>query len=159
GGGRARVRMPYELLGLPTEPVDHGPADPYDDADARSRAVTAARTSDAWLDGTVHRDDEGGTMHVSVRARDGRQLGRIDAHGRALHAAVIHAVPRLLETGALPRNVKLDAEFRTWSGVRDVEEALVVQAVEGADTKLPDAQCRALERVDPGARPPTLERG
>src|SRR5207244_2086496 len=87
GGDATHVLLPYALLDLTTEPVDHGPLDPYGDADARRRALAAARHASAWLDGSIAHDDDGFQLHVVVRAPDGRTVGSADSRRPMLRGA------------------------------------------------------------------------
>lgn len=154
GGDARRVRQPFALLALPAEPIDDGPLDPYGEPDARARALAAARSASAWLDGTVVHDDDGMHLHVVVRAPDGRAAGAADATRPMLRGAAEEVVRALAAARTLPRATRLDAEFARWSGLGSVDDALLAQAAESA----PAGHCEALARLPATARPPTTQR-
>jgi hypothetical protein len=124
-GRLEHVLVPAELLGLPRQPTDDFPQDPYGAADARARAIAVAKQrAQSWLDGAIHKKPHGFQVTLIVRAPDGGERGRADGAGKFVGLAVRDAMQRLFDAGTLPKVAQIDAETARWSGVRDVGLAL-----------------------------------
>jgi eukaryotic-like serine/threonine-protein kinase len=136
GGAAARTRVPAELLGLPREPVDGFPVDPFGQADAAARSLDAARRrAAAYVDGEVVKEASGFRVALVLRRPDGGEIGRGAGVGRALYQAVREAMGPLVGPDRIPRAVALDPEVAEWSRVANIDEALVL-----LDTTLAMAQ-------------------
>jgi eukaryotic-like serine/threonine-protein kinase len=115
GARSARTLFAAELLGLPAAPVDGFPEDPWGVADARDRALAAAKArASAYLDGTIAPAKEGLHVELSLRASaDGRELARGQGTGLLL-AAVREAMAPFEQTGAIPSVPDGDPFLREW---------------------------------------------
>jgi predicted Ser/Thr protein kinase len=95
GGTHRHVRFPAELLGLPRQPSNDFPDDPYEDPGARARTLAEARTrSVPYADGTVEATDEGFQVGVTLHAADGRPFGEASGKGETLGEATGAALRR-----------------------------------------------------------------
>lgn len=144
GGDPTRTRGPAELAGLPIVAGDEFPADPWGEDDARERTLTAARETDAWIDGDVRRREDGG-MHVTLRlVAGGETLETAEGESDALYDAVAQATSGL--ASALPTREALDADVARWTGTESPEVMLL--ADELFDASLTgvgvDRRCAAL---------------
>jgi hypothetical protein len=125
GGRLDRVLVPAELLDLPRQPTDDFPRDPYGAADARDRAITAAKErARLWLDGRVEKTADG--FHVALVARDddGDDEARGEGSGHHVYIAVREAMAPLVKADAIERADAIDHEVAEWTGVKDVDLAL-----------------------------------
>ncbi|MBI4956629.1 MAG: serine/threonine protein kinase [Myxococcales bacterium] len=122
GGGHERVLPPAALLDFPRAPGAGFPADPFGAADARERALAAARARAAvHLDGFVAAEASAFRLHLEVVTRDGQVVGSADAEGAALIDAVERATEALADAGAIPVSARTSP---------DVERATLVTSPE-----------------------------
>jgi eukaryotic-like serine/threonine-protein kinase len=125
GGRKERTLVPAELLGLPVEPSDAFPSDPYGKVGAVEASLTAARRrSQAYLDGEVTWTSPSFTVKLSFHAADGTELGRAEAQGAGLYEAVRAAMAPLVDDGWIPKAAELDPQIAAWSLTRSVDDAL-----------------------------------
>jgi hypothetical protein len=94
GGLPSRTLGPAELVkGIPREPADNAPQDPFSvpAATAESREAAKAR-SDAVIEGTIKKESEDIIVSLIVRGKDGRELARSEGRGYELFVAVSKAI-------------------------------------------------------------------
>jgi len=94
GGASSRTLSPAELIpGIPREPSDQAQSDPFGTAGVRGRTVEAARKrAPAYIDGTVTKAPLDFSVELTLRASDGRQLGKGQGRGDELFEAVSAAM-------------------------------------------------------------------
>ena len=127
GGEPARTLVAPELLGLPAQPIDRFPEDPYAAPEARARSIEAARRrAAAYVDGQVARDGSGFRVAVAVCRPDGAVIDRAEGRGRALYEAVRAAMEGLVQRGALPEAPALDPTVAAFSRAHEVGGALAL---------------------------------
>ena len=122
GGESDRTLAPAELVkGIPREPADHAPLDPFSVATApeESRNSAAARAT-ATIEGMVGRDGNDVTVALTVKTKDGRELARGEGKGYELFVAVSHAM-RAARGGFASRDPS--AFQKQWLRVRSVDAA------------------------------------
>jgi hypothetical protein len=125
GGATSRTHNPAELLGLPREPTDDFPVDPYSASDARLRSRDAARQLDAYIDGKVASDSAGFQIAISLHDATARLAGA-EGRGTSLLEAVRTAMQPLVDQGLLPWAEALDPAVREFSRARDPAAALAL---------------------------------
>lgn len=127
GGGSARTQLPAELLDLPRTPVDDFPLDPYGPAEARGRAVAAAKTrASAWFDGEVTRRPDGLSVTLVLRSADDRELARGTGAGRHPLHATRAAMEALRGATPLPAAGAPSSWLSKWMRVRTTTAALLL---------------------------------
>ena len=120
GGQAARTLIPAQLLDAPAEVVESLVADLFDRADARPRAVEAAKhRAQAWLDGSIERRKGGFAVTLVLRDSDGRERGRGAGEGKYVHEAVRGAMDPMVADGAIPVAAALDAAEAPWDNTTD----------------------------------------
>jgi predicted Ser/Thr protein kinase len=120
GGEATHVIVPAALLGLPGQPHEDFPLDPFSSPDARSRALAAAHARGAvYLDGSVERRAEGFRVRLVLKDAADHELGHGEGAGVALHQAIRTAMDPLVRPDAIPQAAAVDSEVATWSGVRE----------------------------------------
>ncbi len=120
GGDAARALPPAALLELPATPSDF-PLDPYAAADARDRALDAARASGRGvLDGSITRSPDGFT--VTLWVEDAGVISSSAPGGGDFATAVATAVDDLFATGALALAGAPDPATARWRGVESIDE-------------------------------------
>lgn len=153
-GGPVRARTPARLLGLPSTPSERTPADPWDDAEARGRAIEAAeRAGLAWIDGRVVGEADALTVELTLRGASGESLGTGSGEGAFL-GAVRHAVEGLRASGALARVPEPDPQWTSWEGVSDPATAndLLDARQDGHDDEALCERLRHTESLAPWRR-------
>jgi hypothetical protein len=132
-GGTGGTLVPAELLGLPREPSDHYPLDPYGEPDARTHAIAAAKTRAAEiLDGEVDKTAHGFHVTLVVKKPDDSELARAQGDGEELYQAVREAMRPLVRPDVLRRAPSIDPAVAKWTGVSDVDVALQLDDWESA---------------------------
>ncbi len=129
GASHARALAPAELLpGMPREPVDQVPIDPFSapEADARIRAAAKARAQ-VIADGTIERSPRDFGVEIVLRTTDGAEIARGHGHDVELYAAVTQAV-----RGAVPAG-KVSSFQREWLGAETTDAALELLDLATAD--------------------------
>jgi hypothetical protein len=127
GGRPERTLVPAELLGLPRGPTDTFPQDPYGQAGARERSVTAAQLgAQAYLDGEVTWSPAGFAVALSLHRADGTQIESSAGEARGLYEAVRSAMTLLIGPALIPKSSVLEPEIAAWSRTKDVDAALGV---------------------------------
>ncbi len=123
GGRSGRTLLPAELLkGIPREPVDDAPLDPFsrDGAAAEMREAARARAT-ATIDGSVTMERGDFVVRIVARTRDGRELGRGEGRGFELFVAVSQAM-RAAARAFAP--TAPSAFQREWMRVDSIDAAL-----------------------------------
>jgi serine/threonine protein kinase len=127
GGRASQTLVPAELLGLPRQPVDAFPVDPYAGPEARARSLGAAqRRATAYVDGEVVKEASGFRVTLALHRGEGGELARATGSGRSLYRAVREAMTPLVGPDLLPRASALDPGVADWSRTRDIDSALVL---------------------------------
>lgn len=131
GGDTERAIPPAALLALPALPAESFPKDPYGDADARARALSAARASSALvLDGAVRGGGSAYRVELSVLIPSGEVVG---ASGEGpLVVAVATAIDGLVARGVFPLADELDPDVERRYGVSDATSLAAVTDATGA---------------------------
>jgi eukaryotic-like serine/threonine-protein kinase len=124
-GNRAeRTLLPAELLDLPRTVVDNFPEDAFGAADARERAIKAAKTrGQAWLDGSVEHSPDGFTVELVLRAGD-RDLVHGTGRKPTLVAAIHDAMAPI--DRFVPAARDDDPFLREWMGARTADAAVAI---------------------------------
>ncbi|HUS30826.1 MAG TPA: serine/threonine-protein kinase [Kofleriaceae bacterium] len=124
-GNRAeRTLLPAELLDLPRTVVDNFPEDAFSAADARERAIAAAKTrGQAWLDGSIDHTADGFTVELVLRVGD-REL----AHGSGRSATLVPAIHDAMAPidRFVPAARDDDPFLREWMGARTADAAVAI---------------------------------
>ncbi len=143
GGRPERTLLPAELLDLPRTPARDFPEDPYVGADARARAVAAARErASVWIDGSLRRHDRGFAVELRLVGPDG--AGKPASADRpVLSEAIAEAVAQLDRT-ALGVVDAIDEELVDILGTRTVAATLLALDLLGGDPAAREARCREL---------------
>jgi len=127
GGRPERTLVPAQLLGLPHEPRDEFPRDPYGLLPVQDQTVAAARhAAQAYLDGEVTWSAAGFTVTLSLHRSDGTQLASTTGQGRGLYEAVRSAMAPLIRSDLLPKASALAPEIARWARTDNVDDALGV---------------------------------
>jgi tRNA A-37 threonylcarbamoyl transferase component Bud32 len=127
GGLASRTRAPAELLDL-RHAMAHDD-DPYGSDDARARSLAAARSAEAYLDGSVFRvgvDDLAPTFRVELvlRRADASEVMRASGEASALYEAVRAAMNRLVAAHALPAAGRPDPTTADYARAHDIATML-----------------------------------
>ena len=151
GGQPERTLAPAQLLGLPREPRDDFPRDPYASPSVQDQTVAAARQeAQAYLDGEVGWSAAGFTVALSLHRSDGSELARGTGLGRGLYEAVRSAMAPLVRGDLLPKARALAPEIARWARTDRVDDALGVLdlafAVAHNAGDLP-AECRRFDEL------------
>lgn len=153
GGGPDRTLVPAELLALPRGPVDDPAPDPYADATARDRTLTAARArGTAYLDGRVSRSTAGYRVELVLHGRGGAAVARAAGERAALYEAVRAAMEPLVRSSMIPRRA-LDPVVADYTRARDTGALVALVDVTMAlanNAGALDRECeRALTAIGP----------
>jgi len=127
GGLPSRTRVPAELLDL--RRAMEFDEDPYGGADARARALVAARQSDAYLDGRISRLGSADAalrlrVDLTLRRADTTEIKRGTGEGHALYEAVRAAMAALIGPDAIPLARAPDPTVADYARARDVATML-----------------------------------
>jgi eukaryotic-like serine/threonine-protein kinase len=155
GGRVERTLAPAELLGLPPEPADSFPADPYGEPDARDRSLTAARQrAQAYLDGEVSWSSAGFEVALSLHRPGGDVIERGSGQGRGLYEAVRAAMAPLVGGELIVQASALEPDVAAWARTSDIGAALAVTdlafAIAHNAGGLPD-ECQRFESLSAAA--------
>ena len=147
------VRAPAELVGLPREPKDAFPLDPYGAPDARTTAIAEAERLGAdWLDGTLGVLADGFTVDLTLRQSDGAEVARSTGHAGVLFQAVRAAMAPLYQAGHLGQAPDDDMHLVDWTGATTAEGARalldIALAIVTEDEVSTKVECAAAERPD-----------
>lgn len=147
GGSSARTLAPAELVpGLPREPTENAPADPFGAPGLVERTrATAKQRAAAYLEGTVTKTPHEFTAEITLRRRDGEALGT----GRGRGDELFEAISAAIRAGRAAFGDGAASAFqREWLRVESTEAALDVLDVTTAlliEAKL--GTMRACERA------------
>lgn len=123
GGLPARTLGPAELVkGIPREPSDTAPIDPFNAPTAASESREAARArGDAVIEGTVKREQNDVVVSIVIRGKDGRELARSEGRGYQVFTAVSKAMRAARATFALTQPSDHQVQ---WLRVGSIDAAL-----------------------------------
>jgi eukaryotic-like serine/threonine-protein kinase len=156
GGRYDRTLAPAELLGLPRSPTSAFPADPFNEPDARGRALAAARArAPRWIGGEVDASGSGYRVRLTLEGAAGVIAERAGSGADVLHAARA-AASALAEVGALGARAEVDPAVADWRGAARVSELLAWQGVEEDENSgllVPGASCDQVDRLAREAGP------
>jgi hypothetical protein len=101
-GSSMRTLVPAELSGLKRVPAEGFPFDPYDADEVRKLQIDAAAKADAWLDGSIENKPGGFHVRLTLKGKDGKELGSGEADGMMVHEAVRGAMAFLFDADLIP---------------------------------------------------------
>jgi hypothetical protein len=138
GGRLERVLMPAALLDLPRVPTSSFPIDPYNDAGARDRALSAARARGSFiLDGEVDAETSGVRVALVLRDPGGAALASREARGKDVRSVVYKALEAFADAGELPMVAAVDPSVADWHGTTSTRELLAWQRFSETVTPTP----------------------
>jgi len=128
GGRSSRTLIPAELLkGVPREPADGAPLDPFGAAGAPEQTKQAAKErGDAVIEGTVTKPSGDYLVKIVVRAKDGHEIAHSEGSGFELYTAVFTAMRSVRSLFALTEPSAFQKE---WLRVSSMDAALELQEV------------------------------
>jgi eukaryotic-like serine/threonine-protein kinase len=149
GGRVERTRVPAELLSLPRTPKEDFPLDPFASTEARKKSLAAAKdTATAYFEGRVEKQRSNFRVHLVLRHRDGRELGKGEGTGVALYQAVREAMAPLFSSKAIPKSSNIEKFEADWLQTNNPDDALArldVELAMGQDAGLLGTDCASLD--------------